>query len=151
MFHNTDEAKVQLQQNINNGKALEIFAKMVSSLGGPTDFVENTEKYLPQSPLKLPVFANTSGYVNAMNTRNIGLSIIELKGGRINPEQKIDYSTGYSAFSQIGDYVDEQTPLAFDHAANEEDYEKAAKSLQNNIIIGEKTPLLGKNVFEVIE
>jgi thymidine phosphorylase len=151
LFHNTDEAKVQLQQNIDNGKALEIFAKMVSSLGGPTDFVENTEKYLPQSPLKLPVFANTSGYVNAMNTRNIGLSIIELKGGRINPEQKIDYSTGYSAFCQIGDYVDEQTPLAFVHAANEEDYEKAAKSLQNNIIIGEKTPLLGKNVFEVIE
>ncbi|MBR5483004.1 MAG: thymidine phosphorylase [Alphaproteobacteria bacterium] len=151
LFHNTDEAKVQLQQNIDNGKALEIFAKMVSSLGGPTDFVENTEKYLPQSPLKLPVFANTSGYVNAMNTRNIGLSIIELKGGRINPEQKIDYSTGYSGFCQIGDYVDEQTPLAFVHAANEEDYEKAAKSLQNNIIIGEKTPLLGKNVFEVIE
>lgn len=151
LFHNTDEAKVQLQQNIDNGKALDIFAKMVSSLGGPTDFVENTEKYLPQSPLKLPVFANTPGYVNAMNTRNIGLSIIELKGGRVTPEQKIDYSTGYSGFCQIGDYVDEQTPLAFVHAANEEDYEKAAKSLQNNIIIGEKAPIVGKNVFEVIE
>ncbi|MBP3546208.1 MAG: thymidine phosphorylase [Alphaproteobacteria bacterium] len=151
LFHTTDEAKIQLQQNIDNGKALEIFAKMVSSLGGPTDFVENTEKYLPQSPLKLPVFANTAGYVNAMNTRNIGLSIIELKGGRITPEQKIDYSTGYSGFCQIGDYVDEQTPLAFVHAANEEDYEKAAKSLQNNIIISEKAPIVGKNVFEVIE
>ena len=44
-----------------------------------------------------------------------------------------------------------KTPLAFVHAANEEDYEKAAKSLQNNIIISEKAPIVGKNVFEVIE
>lgn len=86
-----------------------------------------------------------------MNTRNIGLGIIELKGGRTSPEQKIDHSTGYSGFCQIGDYVDEETPLAFVHAANEDDYEKAAAALRANITISDKMPAPGKTVFEVIE
>lgn len=151
LFDSVDSAKQQLRKNLDSGKALEIFARMVASLGGPADFTDNPEKYLPQSPLKLPVFATTSGYVTAMNTRNIGLGIIELKGGRTSPEQKIDHSTGYSGFCQIGDYVDEETPLAFVHAANEDDYEKAAAVLHASITISDKMPAPGKTVFEVIE
>lgn len=151
LFDTVKKAKDKLQQNLDSGKALEIFARMVSSLGGPNDFVENTEKYLPHSELKLPVFAPTSGYVSGMNTRNIGLSIIALKGGRTSPEQKIDHSTGFSGFCQVGDFVDENTPLAFVHANSEADYEQAAASLIQNITISNKMPALGKTVFEVIE
>ncbi len=151
LFDSVDNAKLQLQKNIDSGKALEIFGRMVSALGGPADFTDNPEKYLPQSMLKLPVFASSCGYITGMNTRNIGLSIIELKGGRTSPEQKIDHSTGYSGFCQIGDYVDEDTPLAFVHAANEDDYERAAAALRANITISDKMPAPGKTVFEVVE
>lgn len=151
LFDSVDNAKLQLQKNIDSGKALEIFGRMVSALGGPADFTDNPEKYLPQSTLKLPVFASSCGYITGMNTRNIGLSIIELKGGRTSPEQKIDHSTGYSGFCQIGDYVDEDTPLAFVHAANEDDYEQAATALRANITISDKMPAPGKTVFEVVE
>lgn len=151
LFDSVEAAAQRLQNNIDSGRALEIFARMVSSLGGPSDFADNPEKHLPASPLKLPVFAPSNGYVTAMNTRSIGLSIIELKGGRTSPEQKIDHSTGYSGFCQIGDYVDEETPLAFVHAENEDDYERAAAALRANITISEKMPAPGKTVFEVIE
>lgn len=151
LFDSVENAKQQLKKNLDSGKALEIFARMVTSLGGPADFTDNPEKYLPQSALKLPVFAPAKGYVTAMNTRNIGLSIIELKGGRTSPEQSIDHSTGYSGFCQIGDYVDEETPLAFIHAADEDDYERAAASLRANIAISDKMPAPCKTVFEVIE
>lgn len=151
LFDSVDDAKLQLQKNLDSGKALEIFARMVTSLGGPADFTDNPEKYLPQSPLKLPVFATSCGYITGMNTRNIGLSIIELKGGRTSPEQKIDHSTGYSGFCQIGDYVDKDTPLAFVHAAGEDDYERAAAALCTNITISDKMPAPRKTVFEVIE
>ena len=150
IFNNTDEAQKTLQKNLENGTALEIFAQMISSLGGPTDFVDNPEKYLPQSPLKLPVFAPKKGYISAMNTRNIGLSIIELKGGRTTPEQKIDHSTGYSEFCQTGDFVDEKTPLAFVHALDQSDYEQAASNLLNNITISDRKPALKPEIIEVI-
>ena len=86
-----------------------------------------------------------------MNTRNIGLAVIELKGGRTRPDQKIDHATGFTGFCQIGDFVDEQTPLAYIHAANDADYQKAADILRSNIIISEQKPRKGKTIFEVIE
>lgn len=151
LFKSLTTAKAQLQKNIDSGLALEIFARMVSSLGGPKDFVEKPEKYLPHSRLKLPVFALRPGYVSAMNTRNIGLALIELKGGRTRPDQKINHSTGFSGFCQIGDYVDQQTPLAFVHATTESNYNKIADILHANITISEKKPITPKNIFEVIK
>ena len=132
------EAKSKLQQALTSGIALEKFAQMVSALGGPHDFCDNPWKYLPKAKIIKPVFASKSGFISAMNTREIGLSIIELKGGRTAPEQKLDYATGYTDFCQIGDAVDNKTPLAIIHAQNEEDYNRAAQNLINSIIISDK-------------
>ena len=150
LFSSPQQAEEKLLKNLASGKALEIFARMISSLGGPSDFVEKPEKYLPTSPIKLPVFAKHSGYITAMNTRNIGLSVINLKGSRTTPEQKIDHSTGYTDFCQIGDFVDEKTPLAFVHALCPEDYEQAASLIIENIKIGEEKPKLSPTIIEVV-
>lgn len=135
-----EEAKDKLQRALNNGKALEKFAQMITALGGPADFCDKPWSYLPKAAIIRPVFPTASGYVAGMDTRGIGLSIIEMKGGRTTPEQKLDYATGYSDFCQIGDYVDNQTPLAVIHAQTEEQYQRAAKHLQSLITITDKTP-----------
>lgn len=119
-------AKKQLQKVLDSGKALEIFAKMVAALGGPTDFCERPLHYLPRAAIVRPVYPENPGYVTAMDTRDIGLSIIELKGGRVRPDQKLDYATGYSRFCQIGDLVDDSTPLAVVHTQTEDEYKHAA-------------------------
>ena len=97
---------------------------MVTLLGGPKDFCEHPEKYLPQAAIIRPVYAETEGYVQSMLTRNVGLSIIGLKGGRIRPEQTLDYATGFSEFCQIGDYLSKNKPIAIIHAQSEIDYEE---------------------------
>lgn len=135
-----EEAKDKLQRALNNGKALEKFAQMITALGGPADFCDKPWSYLPKAAIIRPVFPTTSGYVAGMDTRGIGLSIIEMKGGRTTPEQKLDYATGYSDFCQIGDYVDNQTPLAVVHAQTEEQYQQAAKHLQSLITVTDKIP-----------
>ena len=143
-------AKEKLQKTLDSGKALEKFAQMVSALGGPKDFCEHPQKYLPQAAIIRPVFAKERGYVCAQDTRGIGLSIIELKGGRTTPEQKLDYATGYSDFCQLGDEVDEKTPLAIIHAQTEEDFAKAAESLQRLIKINAKKPEPSPEIIEKI-
>ena len=85
----------------------------------------------------LPVFAEREGYVIGQDTRGIGLSIIELKGGRITPEQKLDYATGYSNFCQLGDKVDTQKPLAVVHAQTEEQFVAAQNNLRKLVTIGD--------------
>lgn len=137
---NEKEADLLIEKVISSGQALEKFAKMIYSLGGPKDFVEKYQNYLPKALHQKPVFADIAGYVSAMDTRAIGLSIIELKGGRTIPEQSLDLATGYSEFAQIGDYVDNNKPLAIVHYQNKEQYEKAKQNILKAITVSETKP-----------
>ena len=150
LAQNLNEAQQKLEKALSSGKALEIFARMVSALGGPQDFVENFEKYLPQAKIIKPLYAQKSGYVTQMQTRNIGLSIIGLKGGRIRSDQKLDYATGYTEFCQIGDWVDNEKPLCFIHAQTEDDWQAAAQDLLRNIKISEEKTKLSSPIIEKI-
>ncbi|MGN0914545.1 MAG: thymidine phosphorylase [Alphaproteobacteria bacterium] len=147
---NLDEAENKLQKALDSGKALEIFAKMVTMLGGPDDFCDHPEKYLPKAQIIRPVYAEKTGYVTAMQTREIGMSIIGLKGGRTHPDQHLNYATGFTEFCQIGDYIDENTPLAFINASTEDEFEKASAELQKYITISEQKPELSNPIIETI-
>lgn len=144
------EAKTKLQQSLDNGSALEKFSQMVAYLGGPSDFCENVWKYLPRAKIIKPVYSNINGYVSSMNTRGIGLSIIEMNGGRITPEQKLDYATGYSDFCQIGDFVDPKKPLAIIHAQTEEQYQQSAENIKKLITISDKKPAPSRCIIKKI-
>lgn len=145
-----DDAMKKLENSLSSGKALEIFAKMVSTLGGPADFAEKPEKYLAEAAVIKPLYAEHAGYVNAMQTRNLGLAIIGLKGGRIRSDQQLDYATGFSEFCQIGDYVDNQKPLCFIHAQTEEDWNRTAAEIKANIKISETVPAQAPTIIEKI-
>lgn len=136
------EAGKQIDMALSSGKALEKFAQMVAALGGPTDFVEKYKDYLPTAAHTKPIYAKESGYVCAMDSRAVGLSIVELGGGRSTPSQTLDLATGYTDFAQIGDYADNNRPLAIVHYQTEEQYEQAARALQNTIALSDKQPAL---------
>ena len=147
---NENEARQKLQKALDSGAALEKFAAMITALGGPADFCDNPDKYLPRAKIIRPVFAKKSGHVKAMQTRDIGMSIVGLKGGRVHPEQKLDYAAGFSDFCQIGDPADKEHPLAVIHAQSETDYERAAAELQAAITVGAGKPVQNKSIIEKI-
>ena len=135
------EAHELLNKAHSSGAALEKFAQMTAALGGAKDFVENPKKYLPQAHYQKPIFAESDGYVCAMDTRAIGVSIIKLHGGRSIPGQKLDLSTGYTEFAQIGDTMEAgKTPLAIVHYNHEEEYEIAKADILSAVEIKEKQP-----------
>lgn len=133
-----EDAASKIEKVLRNGVALEKFEKMVYALGGPADFVQNPMDYMPRASIVCPVFASRKGYVCEMQTRDIGLLLIELKGGRTDPSQTVDHATGFTDFVQIGDSVDEKTPLCYVHAQTESDFENVAAKLQSLIKIGDK-------------
>lgn len=148
-FASAEAAAKAVDSALMSGRAMGKFAQMAAALGAPRDFIEHREKYLPEAAHCKPIFAPKAGYVGAMDARAVGLSIIELGGGRTVPTQKLDLATGYSDFAQIGDYVDEHTPLAMVHYQTEEQFIGAQKALQNAVFISEsavelKDPILLK-------
>lgn len=125
------EAEVKLAKILDNGKAMEIFAKMVAALGGPNDFAENPEKYLEKAPVVKAVFAKEEGYVAKIDVRDMGNVIVKLGGGRASPDQKLDMSVGLSSIARIGEFVDQQQPVAMIHAQTAEQADQISKDVQN--------------------
>ncbi|MFT4650950.1 MAG: thymidine phosphorylase, partial [Flavobacteriales bacterium] len=105
---------------LNEGHAAQVFADMVTGLGGPDDLLERPKHYLPQAPIVTPIKAKQAGYVSAMDVRGIGLSLVSLKAGRSKADDPIDYAVGLSAMVQIGDYIEQGQPLAVAHVRNDE-------------------------------
>lgn len=70
------EARIKLQAVLDNGKAAECFGKMVFGLGGPNDIIENYDNHLETAQIIKPVFADKSGFVNTMDTRDLGMAVV---------------------------------------------------------------------------
>ena len=120
---------------LNTGEAAEVFAKMVSALGGPTDLFENPDKYLAQANIIQPIYPQQAGYIHSMDTRMIGMAVVELGGGRRMATDKIDYSVGFSDFCHIGDKAELNQPLAFIHANSQQQAEQVSNQLNKLIRI----------------
>ncbi len=137
-----------VNQALSSGKAAEIFAKMISALGGPNDLMEKPDKFLTKAKVIMPVLPKQSGYIKQMDTREIGMAVVELGGGRRMATDKIDYSVGFSQFCHIGDNVDKHKPIAYVHANTQQQADIAAQSLLDCIEIDSDTPHLPKVIIQ---
>ncbi len=143
-----DVAARRCDEAITSGRALEIFGKMVAALGGPSDFVEHSEKYLAEAPAVRPVHA--AGYLTVVDTRGVGNAIIELGGGRHSVGEALDLSVGFSDIASIGTLLDEHTPLAIVHAASEADAEQAEALLLEACTTGTDEPQKAPVIAEIL-
>lgn len=134
------DARGKLQAVLDNGKAAEIFGRMVTGLGGPADFMERYNAYLPKAAIVRPVFAANSGFVTAMDTRELGLAVVAMGGGRRAAGDKLDYAVGLTDFIRLGQSVDADKPIAMIHAQTEEQYAQAASMVQAAVRIGGERP-----------
>ncbi|MEE9454181.1 MAG: thymidine phosphorylase [Paracoccaceae bacterium] len=134
---NLGQGREKIGAAFSSGRAVERFGMMVAGLGGPADFVENMLKYLPTSPVIREIYAQNPGFVQKIDTRAIGMAVIELGGGRRVASDKIDHSVGFSELTSIGDSVDKDTPIGIVHALNEAGADAAGLALQRAMEIGD--------------
>ena len=130
-------ATARLEAALASGRAAELFGRMVEALGGPADVVERADRYLPQAPVQRPVPAPRAGRVAAIATREIGLAVIGLGGGRTKPQDTIDHAVGLTDLAGLGREVGAGEPLATVHARSEAAAERAIAAVQAAYRIGE--------------
>lgn len=133
-------AAASVERAISSGRAAEIFGRMIAALGGPSDFIEKHDRYLPKARLTAPVFAAAEGYLAAVDARRIGLAIVALKGGRLRADDRLDLSTGFTDIAQTGARIDRTQPLAVAHAASEADLSRAIDEYRNACTISAAPP-----------
>jgi len=145
-----DAARLKLEGALDSGAAAEIFGRMVTALGGPRDFIDNPAHYLPAAPVVRPVYAERSGIVAAMDTRELGMAVCALGGGRRLASDPLDYRVGLSGMVELGQPVAADTPLLFIHAADENAAAAAEQRIRPAITLSEVAPSPLPLVYQTI-
>lgn len=118
-----------------DGSALERFRRFVVAQGGRGDMVDDPG-LLPAAPVVLKTPAPRSGWVSSIDARRIGLTVVELGGGRRKKGDPIDYGVGVECVRKVGQQVEVGEPLARVHAQSNESAQAAVEQIQQAYEIG---------------
>ncbi|HHC29167.1 MAG TPA: hypothetical protein ENK80_01180 [Rhodobacterales bacterium] len=135
---------------LEGGQAADVFARMVAALGGPKDFVDNPEPYLAKAKLTRAVPAPASGDISAIQTREIGLAVVELGGGRRRADDVINPAVGLTELLDLGVEVAAGDPLCVIHADSEAQADAAEAKVLEAYAIG-PAPQVSEPVLKIIE
>ena len=126
--HDAADGGKRMAEAFSSGAAAERFAQMVCALGGPSDFIERMDAYLETPPVHRPLMAAPEHKCLAgklgFNTRQIGLAVVELGGGRTRPQDPVDHAVGLTAIA--GREWDGESPLCEIHARDDAAADRAA-------------------------
>ena len=98
----------------------------------------------------MDIFPTKSGWVEKIKTRDLGLILIELGGGRKQTTDKINFNVGYNNILRVGDKVDPSFPLLSVFTKSEDDYENVSKKIQDCFIITDSEVSELPYTYEVI-
>ena len=99
------------------------------------NFLEKYNSHLLSSSYVGEIKAKDSGSIHSIETRKLGLILIELGGGRKQINDKIDYTVGYENVLSVGDNVDRSTPLLKVHTSSQSDFNKVKNKIEKCFVI----------------
>jgi thymidine phosphorylase len=137
---NDEQSRARLQAALDSGEAAERFARMVAALGGPADLMDKPDAYLETAPVIVPVPSLEAGYASSVDTRELGLAVVALGGGRVRPQDAIDFAVGLTDLVELGEQIAVGQPLALVHARSQEAAERAIRAVQAAYVIGSDKP-----------
>ena len=135
-----EEGKAKAQAALDSGAAAEYFTRMVTALGGPSDYLQNYAHYRMPAKIIRPFAAPNAGYIAGMNCRDVGVAAIGLGGGRRKASDVIDLTVGFSDFRTVGSKLAAGDPVCLVHARNTMEADAAIAELTEAVRFAEVAP-----------
>lgn len=123
-FTDEEEARAALYRTIEEKSALKKLEEFVEAQGGNPAAVHNVE-LLPKASIVMEIKAQESGFVERIETDEIGIVSLILGGGRETKESDIDLSVGIVIKKKIGDAVEKGETIAILHGNDLKKMEQA--------------------------
>ena len=147
---NIEENKLKLLENIQNGKAYQKFLQLVQNQGGDISYLEDTEKF-EKAKFVEPILATKSGYIQEIDSKEVGKLTSSLGAGRIKKEDKIDFCVGIVLNKKVADKVEKNDILAYIHANQKDKMEETKNRLLQIIKIADQENKKEKVILEIME
>lgn len=110
VFNDHNEACRELEQRLDDGRALEVFRRMVAAQGGDPRVIDEPSR-LPQPGAILEIPSPTTGTIRFVDAQKLGRVVLQLGGGRKATADTIDPAAGIIGLVQAGDNVERGQPL----------------------------------------
>lgn len=123
---NADDGRRQAAQAVEAGKAIQSFMSLVDAQGGDTSVIEHPDR-LQRADLVQEIPSPITGWIHQTDAREVGLTVMQLGGGRERKGDPIDHAVGVVLHHRVGDQV-ERGDILFTLHAN--DQAKAAQAVQ---------------------
>ena len=146
-----EESLKQINTVLANGKAAEKFERMINALGGSNSFLSTYKKELSNNTFIQDIYLEKQGWIKEIKTRDLGLLLIELGGGRKQVDDKINYHVGYDNVLGVGESVDSSTPVIKVYANSKDDFNKVKNSIINCFIVSDQEVKETESIYEVIK
>jgi thymidine phosphorylase len=150
LYDDPGDARRAAERALSSGAAAERFGAMVAELSGPADLLEAPSRHLPDAPVVVPIEPARPGAVSSIDVRAVGITIVNLGGGRAREDDVVDHSVGLTEVAALGERVEPGgRPLALLHARDEESVRRAADAVRAAFVLGDPPGQVPGPVIEV--
>jgi pyrimidine-nucleoside phosphorylase len=101
----TGQAAAELRRALESGAARQKFAAIVEAQGGDPSALDRGGVGMPVAPERVPLRADRSGFVAALDAEKVGLAAVVLGAGRATLDEAIDPAVGVTLTRKRGDQV----------------------------------------------
>ncbi|WP_436793127.1 thymidine phosphorylase [Actinospongicola halichondriae] len=126
------EIDVDPEPVLDDGRAMEVFERLVAAQGGDLSVP------LPVAGHVHAVEAPTSGYLQRLDCKAVGVAVWRLGAGRARKEDDVSYGAGAMVEARVGDRVEAGQPLLVLHADDPARVDGAIAALDGAIDIGDE-------------
>lgn len=147
--NNREDARLQLENALRDGSAMEKFKEMIERQGGNVQSLERFDKYIADNVRD--VHSPASGYVARIDTYQMGLAAVILGAGRRHIADVVEHSTGYAVMAKLGDKIERGEPLVRVFYRNETSFREAERLILCAYTISDERPATPKLIYKTIE
>ena len=131
-----NDARAKSSSALDDGCALTKFGEWIAGQGGNRRVVDDYT-ILPRAKIVEDISAPRDGFIAGINAEEVGLTIVDLGGGRAKKEDAIDPAVGAVFKRKIGDQVKRGEAIFSLHANDRAKFESAKMRLLAAFEIGD--------------
>ncbi len=143
------EAEERVVEAVRSGAAVAKLAEVIAAQGGDAHQVEQPH-HLPTAPVRSMLVAPRSGYIDGIQSEQMGLTSMQLGAGRFKKGDEIDHRTGFILQAKVGDYRHAGEPLVEIHARSETEAEAVQESLLACYTWSDTPVLQGPLMYDIV-
>ncbi len=135
-----DAGRAMLEEAVRSGRAADVARRMVEAQGGDPRAVDDPGVFA-QAPRRVDVLSPRDGFVQAIDTRAVGVAGVGLGAGRMRTDDVVDPAVGFVFARTVGDAVKAGEVLVTVHGPDDEArVADAVARLQGAIVVGPTRP-----------